>query len=169
MNILEVLNLLKPGDRIVYPNQGVGIVDLIEEKEFQGKTQKFYNIHLLNNSLKLTLPCSRIENSHIRLVSDCLTLDNMLDNVKELIVADYKIDTTNCKDRFANNSLKVKSGSLKDYFEVFFNLSLIKKEHSLNSSENQMLNTTKKVLIEEISLVKDITNNEATDLLEKII
>lgn len=159
--------MFKPGDKIVYPNQGVGIVDLIEEKEFRGKIQKFYNIHLLNNSLKLTLPCSRIESSHIRLVSDAITLDDILDSVKELQEQTSTIDSTNCKDRFAINSVKVKSGSLKDYIEVFLNLSSIKRQHTLNSSENQMLNTAKKVLIEEISLVKDITNNEANDLLER--
>ncbi|WP_143315041.1 CarD family transcriptional regulator [Clostridium sp. HBUAS56017] len=161
--------MLKPGDRIVYPNQGVGIVDIIEEKEFHGKTQKFYSIHLLNNSLKLTLPCSRIETSNIRLISDATTLDSLLNNVKRLEVTDCESKSANCKDRFATNSLKVKSGSLKDYIEVFLNLSLIKRQHSLNSSENQMLNTTKKVLIEEISLVKDISHIEADELLENIL
>ncbi|MDS0527025.1 CarD family transcriptional regulator [Clostridium sp. SHJSY1] len=159
--------MFKTGDKIVYPNQGVGIIDLIEEKEFRGETQKFYNIHLLNNSLKITLPCNRIENSSIRLICDSNTLDNILDNLKRLSEQNDAIDSTNSKDRFLTNSAKVKSGSLQDYIEVFLNLSLIKRSHSLNSSENQMLNTIKKVLIEEISLVKNITDNEANDLLEK--
>lgn len=167
MIISEVLNLFKTGDKIVYPNQGVGIIDLIEEKEFQGKTQKFYNIHLLNNSLKITLPYARIENSNIRLVSDANTLDNILNSLENLREESSDIDLSSSKDRFIVNSAKAKSGLLMDYIEVFLNLSLIKRQHSLNSSENQMLNTIKKVILEEISLVKDITNNEANEILEK--
>ena len=52
---------------------------------------------------------------------------------------------------------------------MYFNLSQVKKQHPLNTSENQMLNTTKKVLVEEISLVKNITRIEATDLLENTL
>lgn len=159
--------MFKTGDKIVYPNQGVGIIDLIEEKEFQGKTQKFYNIHLLNNSLKITLPYARIENSNIRLVSDANTLDNILNSLENLREESSDIDLSNSKDRFIVNSAKAKSGLLMDYIEVFLNLSLIKRQHSLNSSENQMLNTIKKVILEEISLVKDITNTEANEILEK--
>ena len=34
---MEVLYLFNIGDKIVYPSQGVGIIDSIEEKEFLGK------------------------------------------------------------------------------------------------------------------------------------
>ena len=64
------------GDRIVYPSQGIGVIDIIEEKEFRGEKQKYYTIQLCHNSMKLTLPSSRIEPSNMRLISDCKTLDN---------------------------------------------------------------------------------------------
>ena len=44
------------GDKIVYPVQGVGVIDLIEEREFKGEMQDFYKIHLISNSLKVMLP-----------------------------------------------------------------------------------------------------------------
>ena len=60
----------------------------------------------------------------------------------------------------------MKSGTLKDYMEVLFDLSHVKKEHTLNSSETQMLNNVRKLVIDEISIVKDISNNEAADMLD---
>jgi len=161
--------LLNIGDRIVYPNQGVGVIHVIEEKEFKGEMQKYYNIHLLNNSLKLMLPFNRLASSNIRLLSNSGDLDTVLDATKDCVLNHEEITITNCKDRIANNTLKVKSGTLKDSVEVYFNLSQVKRQHPLNTSENQMLNTTKKVLVEEISLVKNITCIEATDLLENTL
>jgi RNA polymerase-interacting CarD/CdnL/TRCF family regulator len=161
--------LLNIGDRIVYPNQGVGVIHVIEEKEFKGELQKYYNIHLLNNSLKLMLPFSRLASSNIRLLSNSGDLDTILHETKDCVLNHEEVTITNCKDRIANNTLKVKSGTLKDSVEVYFNLSQVKRQHPLNTSENQMLNTTKKVLVEEISLVKNITCIEATDLLENTL
>lgn len=161
--------MLNIGDRIVYPNQGVGVIHVIEEKEFKGEMQQYYNIHLLNNSLKLMLPFDRLANSNIRLLSNSFDLDAVLHDTKDCILNYEEVTITNCKDRIANNTLKVKSGTLKDSVEVYFNLSQVKKQHPLNTSENQMLNTTKKVLVEEISLVKNITRVEATDLLENTL
>lgn len=161
--------MLNIGDRIVYPNQGVGVIHVIEEKEFKGEMQKYYNIHLLNNSLKLMLPFNRLASSNIRLLSNSGDLDTILHETKDCVLNQEEITITNCKDRIANNTIKVKSGTLKDTVEVYFNLSQVKRQHPLNTSENQMLNTTKKVLIEEISLVKNITCIEATDLLENTL
>ena len=154
------------GDKIFCPSQGVGVVDVIEEKEFRGEMQKYYNIHLLNNSLKIMLPSSRLAISNIRLVSDQTTLDHVLNNVNDYATGEEELNSSNCKERIANNTTKLKSGTLEDYIGVITDLTHIKMNHTLNTSENQMLNSTRKVLIEEISLIKDISNNEASDLLD---
>ncbi|MDD6795475.1 MAG: CarD family transcriptional regulator [Clostridiaceae bacterium] len=161
--------MFKIGDQIVYPNQGVGVIDKIEEKQFKGDNELFYTIHLLNNSLKLLMPENRISQAHIRLVTERESLDNLLNNISTSITEDSSLNSKSCKDRLESNNLKLKSGTLKDSLEVCYNLSKVKKEHPLNSSENQMFNKTKKILIEEISLVKNITKLEATDILEKSI
>ncbi len=161
--------MFKEGDKSVYPNQGVGIIDLIEEKEFHGELKKFCNIHLLHNSLKLMLPFNKLENSNIRLVSDVNTLETVLSNIKKYNIDDEFLSKSKCKDRYEINLAKIKSGTLKDYVDVFSNLYYARKQHSLNSSENQMYNTTKKLLSEEISLIKNITKDEASDLLTHLL
>ena len=74
------------GDKIVYPSQGIGVIDIIEEKEFKGEKQKYYTIQLFNNTMKLTLPFSRIEPSNMRLISDSKTLDNCLKHINKFVV-----------------------------------------------------------------------------------
>lgn len=154
------------GDKIVYPSQGIGIIDIIEEKEFNGEKQKYYTIQLSNNTMKLTLPFSRIEPSNMRLISDSKTLDNCLNHINQFVVETGELSKVNFKERKAVNELKIKSGALDDYLEVICNLTQLKMEHNLNSSEKQMLNSTKKIVIEEISQSKNLSNDEATSLLD---
>ncbi|WP_327786700.1 CarD family transcriptional regulator [Clostridium moniliforme] len=160
-----MLYLFNVGDKIVYPSQGVGIIDVIEEKEFSGKLQKYYKIHLINNNLKLLLPANRSEICHLRLISDSKHLDKVLNNITKFTKSLEELISNDCKIRLQNNTLKFKSGTLEDFVEVVSDLTTISKDHNLNTSEKQMLNTTKKFLINEIKLSKNISNDEATDLL----
>lgn len=154
------------GDKIVYPSQGIGVIDEIEEKEFKGEKQAYYTIKLYNNNMKLTLPFSRIEMSNMRLVSDSKTLDNCLKHINKFIVEIDGLNKINFKERKTVNELKIKSGALDDYLEVICNLTQLKMEHNLNSSEKQMLANAKKIVIEEISQSKNLSNDEAADLLD---
>lgn len=154
------------GDKIVYPSQGIGVIDIIEEKDFKGEKEKYYTIQLFNNTMKLTLPLSRIEPSKMRLVSDSKTLDNSLETIDKFVQETGELSKFNFKERKAINELKIKSGALDDYLEVICNLTQLKMEHTLNSSEKQMLNSTKKIVIEEISQAKNLSNDEASSLLD---
>ena len=160
--------LFKKGDMIVYPNQGIGVIDLIEEKEFKGDMKTFYKFHLLNNSLKLMMPVSKVEDSNIRLISDVNSIDSALEKFKDTKLDEETLLNSNCKERIEYNSGKIKSGTLEDYLEVYSKLSYIRKQHSLNSSENQMYNKARKLLIEEISAVKNISKIDAENMLVSI-
>lgn len=157
------------GDKIVYPSQGVGVIDLIESKEFKGKMQNYYKIHLFNSSMKLMVPFSVVEPSHIRLVSDKDEIDNIFNHIDEFLNIDYDSIPNNFRERIALNNEKIKSGTLTDCIQVICNLSKINSKHHLNNVEKQMLTSTKKILIEEICQSKNLSNTEAEELLNASI
>jgi CarD family transcriptional regulator len=158
--------LFNIGDKIFYPGQGIGIIDIIEEKELNGEKQKYYIIQLFNNTLKLTLPFSRVDPSNIRLISDSITLDNSLKHINKFVADPGELAKINFKERRTINELKLKTGTLENYLEVISTLTQLKFEHNLNSSEKQMLNKVKSIVIEEILQSKNLSNDEATSLLE---
>jgi CarD family transcriptional regulator len=158
--------LFNIGDKIVYPSQGIGIIDIIEEKELKGERVKCYTIKLINNTMKLILPVSRVEPSNIRLISDAKTLDNSLKHIDRFVAEPGQLSKVNYKERKTINELKIKSGKLDDCLEVICSLTQLKQEHSLNSSEKQMLTRIKKFVIEEIAQSKDLSNDEASNLLD---
>ncbi len=155
------------GDKIVYPMQGAGIIKNIEEKEFCGKRRKYYVINMVTGNMKIMIPTERILDSNIRLISDASTLDNVLFSFKSEDSTSQK--TIPSKQRYQINMQKLKSGSLKENIEVVYNLTKIDKEKTLNSSEKQMLMNARKFLVDEIALIKKISENEADDLLDSSI
>ncbi|MBN1044392.1 MULTISPECIES: CarD family transcriptional regulator [Clostridium] len=157
------------GDKIVYPSQGVGIIELIGEMLFKGEVQNYYKIHIFNNNMTLTLPVNRVEDLNIRLVSDSETLDSVLENVKDFTTNIEELNKSDFKQRAAINNQKIKSGTLTDYLEVIYNLTKVKEQHSLNSSEKDTLRKTVKTLVEEISQSKNLSNDDASSLLNLAI
>ena len=154
------------GDKVVYPSQGIGTIDVIEEKELKGEKIKCYIIHLINNTMKLTLPISAANTSNIRLVSDIKTLENSLKHVDRFMAEAEKFSKVNYKERRSISKIKMKSGTFDEFIEVIFDLTQLKRWHSLNSSEKQMLNYIKKIVVEEIAQAKCLTSDEASELLD---
>lgn len=156
-------------DKVVYPNQGIGTIVSIQEEPFLGELQTYYKIKFNNNSLEIMLPKNRLENSNIRHLSNSEDLDAAFERVEDLTEELCEMNSCNLKERMSQNSLKLKSATIKDYIEVILNLTEVQNHHHLNSSEKQMLTNTTSSLIEEISLVKDIPTEKATDLLDDLI
>lgn len=158
----------KEGDKVVYPNQGVGIIEYIEEKEFRGKLEKYYRIYLTNNKMQVLLPFSRVEKSHMRLISDPSYLDYKLDHATEYVNKTEELSKINYKERNELYTLKIKSGTVEDYLELIYNLTQMKKKHDLNYMEKTMLRTAKRILADEIAQSKHIDFDKAYDLLEQL-
>nr|WP_291580195.1 CarD family transcriptional regulator [Clostridium sp. UBA6640] len=155
------------GDKIVYPMQGAGVIQGVEEKNFQGKKQQYYIIKMLTNNMEIMIPSWRLSNSNIRLISDDSTLKDVL---LDLDARDSEpSEPLNSKQRYQVNMDKIKTGSLKDGAEVVYDLTQLNKEKALNTSESQMLMNARKFLIDEIILIKKITEDEANNLLDSII
>lgn len=150
------------GDKIIYPLQGAGIIEGIEEKEVLGQTHKYYVIKIPMNKMQVMIPCKNIANSQIRLVADRPTMENVLD----IFHHGESDQSLTWKQRYKINSEKMKTGKLKEGAEVVRDLTRIQNEKALNSSEKQMLDSAKKILVGEIRLISGISEGQATDLLK---
>lgn len=156
--------MFKVGDKVVYPMQGIGIIEKIEEKLFCGEKKKYCIIQMLKNNLEIMIPTDKLSNSKLRMINDINTLEQILAHIKE--TSNPEEVHLPSKQRYEMNFNKIKSGLLEDSVDVFYNLTLINKIKSLNSTEKQILNTAHKLLIDEIKAIKDISEKEATKLLK---
>ena len=137
------------GDKVIYPNHGLGIVERIEEKTILGTTCGFYHLRIVANDTAVLVPVSNVDGVGLRrAISD--------DEVDRLfgLLGDGKIDNhQNWKGRFKDNSDKMRSGSIYEVADVLKSLTFLAKSKSLSFREKRMLDRAKFLIVSEVSEV----------------
>ena len=137
------------GDKVIYPNHGLGIVERIEDKTILGTTCGFYHLRIVANETIVLVPLSNVDGVGLRrAISD--------DEVERLfgLLGDGKIDNhQNWKGRFKDNSDKMRSGSIYEVADVLKSLTFLAKSKSLSFREKRMLDRARALIISEISEV----------------
>ena len=96
------------GEKVVYPNHGVGTVENISSRSFGSQEERFYLLRLFPNSLTVMVPFSHVGDVGLRKVTKCSEINRVLQYLS--------CGSPNCahdwKDRFKENSERMKGGSL---------------------------------------------------------
>lgn len=164
---MEVRELFKVGDSVVYPMQGTGVIESIEEREFLGETQQYYIIKMITQDMQIMIPASKIKESNLRLISDPATLDTVLSDITTKVPHTTK--ATPPKQRYKIYNDKIKSGSLEESAEVIWDLVCLNEEKTLNATEKKMLTNARKFVTGEMALIREISEDEANELLDTCI
>jgi CarD family transcriptional regulator len=137
------------GDKVIYPNHGLGIVERIEEKTILGTTCGFYHLRIVANETTVLVPVSNVDGVGLRRA----ITDDEVDRLFSLL-GDGKIDNhQNWKGRFKDNSDKMRSGSIYEVADVLKSLTFLAKSKSLSFREKRMLDRAKFLIISEVSEV----------------
>ena len=136
------------GDKVIYPNHGLGVVERIETKTIMGTTCGFYQLRMANETT-VFVPVDNVDGVGLRrAVSD--------EEVERLftLLGDGKIDShQNWKGRFKDNSDRMRTGSIYDVVEVLKSLTFLSKSKSLSFREKRMLDRAKFLVVSEITEV----------------
>ncbi len=153
------------GDKVVYPMHGAGIIDAIEEKEFLDEVQSYYVMRIPVGDMKVMIPLNNVEGAGLRDV----VCEETIDDVLEVLYSDATEMSANWNHRYRANLEKIKTGDIFELAEVVRNLMLRNNEKSLSTGERKMLDNARQILVSELVLAKNIEQEEAFELLEKII
>src|ERR1700758_4031202 len=137
------------GDKVIYPNHGLGIVERIEDKTILGTTCGFYHLRIVANDTTVLVPLANVDGVGLRrAISD--------DEVERLfgLLGDGNIDNhQNWKGRFKDNSDKMRTGSIYEVADVLKSLTFLAKSKSLSFREKRMLDRAKFLIVSEVSEV----------------
>ena len=137
------------GDKVIYPNHGLGIVENVEEKTILGTTCGFFHLRIVSNDTTVLVPVANVDGVGLRKAIS----DDEVDRLFSLL-GDGKIDNhQNWKGRFKDNSDKMRTGSIYDMADVLKSLTFLSKSKSLSFREKRMLDRAKALIISEISEV----------------
>jgi len=137
------------GDKVIYPNHGLGIVERIEEKTILGTTCGFFHLRIVSNDTTVLVPVANVDNVGLRKAITDEEVERLFG-----LLGDGRIDNhQNWKGRFKDNSDKMRTGSIYDMADVLKSLTFLSKSKSLSFREKRMLDRAKALIISEVSEV----------------
>src|SRR6266576_3430324 len=137
------------GDKVIYPNQGLGVVTRIEEKTILGTTCGFYHLRIVANETTVLVPLDNVDGVGLRRAIGDAEVERLFN-----ALGNGKIDNhQNWKGRFKDNSDKMRTGSIYDVADVLKNLTLLSRSKSLSFREKRMLDRAKFLIVSEVSEV----------------
>ncbi|MFN3323382.1 MAG: CarD family transcriptional regulator [Bryobacteraceae bacterium] len=153
------------GEKVVYPNHGVGTIENISTRSFGSHLERYYLLRLSYNSMTVMVPFSHVSDVGLRKVTKAVEVNRVL----------VYLASGNCKccadwkNRFKENSEKMRSGSLTEIAEVFKTLLILQSEKPLSFREKKMLDRARQMLIAEVSIARALSEQHAMDLLQKAL
>jgi len=157
--------MFKVGDKVVYPMHGAGVIEAIEFKELMGKDKEFYILKLPIKNMKVMIPTDNAEGLGVRRVVD----KGIFNDVMVLLAQHKESMPDNWNRRYRANLEKVKTGDIFEVATVVRNLEILDREKGLSTGERKMLNNSKQILISELTLSKDLKEEEVITLVNATI
>ncbi len=155
----------KVGQKVVYPNHGVSVVEKIEPTKMDGTEQTFYHLRLLSNDSKVMVPKANLDLVGLRPLCASTEIRSLL-----TILRDGNIDTyKDWKGRYKQNLDKMKTGMLTEVARVLKNLRLVSTKKSLSFREKKMYERAKYFIVSEVAHVRGVSEEEADRLVEKAL
>ncbi len=153
------------GDKVVYPNQGVGTIDNISTRSFGTALDRFYLLRFGYNSMTVMVPFSTVDNIGLRRV----TKDREISRVLSYLSNGWCEVNSDWKVRFKENSEKMQSGNLLRAAEVFKGLLRLHMEKPLSFREKKMLERARHMLVSEISIARNVPEIHAVSMLQRAL
>ncbi len=149
------------GDKVVYPNHGVGIIEQISSQTIGLTVERFYLLKIKASSLKVMIPCHNVGNVGLRKV----VRNGEVQKILDYLMAGAVAASTDWKDRFKENSERMRTGSLLDVAAVLKGLVVLSQQKSLSFREKKMLERARYLLVSELAMSRNCEEPQIEDLL----
>ena len=155
----------KIGQKVVYPNHGVGMVEKIEPGSIDGVEQTYFHLRLLSNNSKVMVPKGNLDLVGLRPLGAAGEIKQLFDMLKDGQIDTYK----DWKGRYKQNLDKMKTGELAEVARVLKNLRLVSQKKSLSFREKKMYERARYFIVSEVAHVKNITEEDAEKKVDRFL
>jgi CarD family transcriptional regulator len=153
------------GEKIVYPNHGVATIENISSRAFAGHYERFYLLRLTYNSLTVLVPFSHVDDLGLR----SITRNGEVARVVSFLSEGRCRRHQDWKDRFKENTEKMRNGSLLAVAEVMKSLLTLQMQKPLSFREKKMLDRARHMLITEFSTSRGLDEGRAANMLDQAL
>jgi CarD family transcriptional regulator len=137
----------KVGDKVVYPNHGVGVIEQVARRAVGEVESKFYCLRILSTDSTVMVPVDNTTAVGLRKVLSRRQSTHVMKILKTQEVTTYD----DWKGRFQANSEKMRSGDIRAVAEVLKSLTVLNEIKPLSYRERRMLDRARFLLVSELA------------------
>ena len=139
----------KVGQKVVYPNHGIGTIEQIEQKQIGATSLPFYTLRLAATNTVVLVPVANAVEVGLRHTISSGECEMLLKNLAD----DFDSPPNDWKDRFKDFSEKMRTGDVFEVADVLKNLTYLSQIKPLSFREQRMLERARYLVISELAAV----------------
>lgn len=137
----------KVGDKVVYPNHGVGVIEQVAKRAIGDLESSFYCLRILSTDSTVMVPVDNTQAVGLRKVLTRREITRVIKALKDGEVTTYD----DWKGRFQANSEKMRTGDIRAVAEVLKSLTMLNEIKPLSYRERKMLDRARFLLVSELA------------------
>jgi CarD family transcriptional regulator len=139
----------KIGQKVVYPNHGIGIIEQIEQKQIGASSLPFYTLRLAATNSVVLVPVSNAGEVGLRSPISSGECEMLLKALSD----DFATAPGDWKDRFKEFSDRMRTGDIFAVAEVLKHLTYLNHQKPLSFREQRMLERSRYLVVSELAAV----------------
>lgn len=155
----------KIGDKVVYPNHGLGVIEQIEKRASGDREEEFLRLRIVANDSTVMVPRSNTTSVGLRRIVSRKEIDQVYDVLKDNSVQVFE----DWKGRFQENSDKMRTGSITEVALVFKSLSHLAIQKNLSYRERRMLDKAKYLIVSELAEVERLPADQVEAKVDRAV
>src|SRR3954463_15373059 len=137
------------GQKVVYPNHGIGTIEQIEQKQIGATLLPFYTLRLAANNSLVLVPVPNASEVGLRAPISSGECELLL----KALADDFSSPANDWKDRFKEFSDKMRTGDVFEVADVLKNLTYLSHSKPLSFREQRMLERARYLVVSELAAV----------------
>ena len=137
---------LNIGQKVAYPNQGVCLVENIEDKQIGENQMSFYSLRVLSDNSTIFVPMANAEAVGIRPIIGSRQYKILM----VTLGADFETVSDDWKVRSREFNEKLQSGDIFEAADVLKKLTYLSSEKKLSFREQSLLEKAKFLIVSEL-------------------
>ncbi|HEV2859800.1 MAG TPA: CarD family transcriptional regulator [Pyrinomonadaceae bacterium] len=139
----------KVGQKVVYPNHGIGTIEQIEKKQIGASVLPFYTLRLAATNSVVLVPVANADEVGLRSPISAGECEMLLKHLSD----DFTGAASDWKDRFKDFTEKMRTGDIFEVAEVLKNLTYLNHSKPLSFREQRMLERARYLVVSELAAV----------------
>jgi len=155
----------KIGDKVVYPNHGLGVIEQIEKRTIGDRMEEFLRLRIVGNDSMVMVPRGNTANVGLRPIVSRKEIESVFDVLKDTRIKVFD----DWKGRFQENSDKMRTGSITEVAMVFKSLTHLSLQKNLSYRERRMLDRARYLIVSEIAEVEKMKTEDVEIKVDKAV